>query len=311
MFKHLNLKAFGLIMTLALALVLSACSQDDSSAQTEGTSIGEKEIDIPYIATDNSAARSLVMAEVLKKAGYDVTTTPVTASGPMYASVSEDENAFHASGIFPSTDKAYYNQFKDDLTLYDQHHLIENVQVGLAVPKYVSDIDSIADLKEDNDFGKAVNHEIEGTDKRNGVMKETKNTIGEDDLKDYKLNSSSDQDQFKAIQQAHQQQKPILFTAMKPHWLHEETDYKMLKDPDKIYGDTNQHIDLVFNQNFKDRHPAAYTITTRMADDWSQSDEKDLAKKIFVDRKNPEQVAKDYVDDHDHKVDEWLKDIES
>ncbi|MDS3941220.1 ABC transporter substrate-binding protein, partial [Staphylococcus epidermidis] len=50
---------------------------------------------------------------------------------------------------------------------------------------------------------------------------------------------------------------------------------------------------------------------TRMADDWSKSDEDKLAKKIFVDNKNPEQVAKDYVDDNDNKVDEWLEDIET
>ena len=46
----------------------------------------------------------------------------------------------------------------------------------------------------------------------------------------------------------------------------------MLKDPDNIYGNNNQHIDLVFNKDFK-AHPAAYTIATRMADDWSKSDE--------------------------------------
>jgi ABC-type proline/glycine betaine transport system substrate-binding protein len=36
--------------------------------------------------------------------------------------------------------------------------------------------------------------------------------------------------------------------------------------PDNIYGNNNQHIDLVFNKDFKEAHPAAYTIATRMAD---------------------------------------------
>ena len=44
----------------------------------------------------------------------------------------------------------------------------------------------------------------------------------------------------------------------------------MLKDPDKIYGNNKQHIDLVFNHNFKEKHPAAYDIATRMAKDWDQ-----------------------------------------
>ena len=56
-----------------------------------------------------------MIAEVLKKAGYDVTTTPVPASGPLYATVFVSDDAFHASGIFPETDKRYYDKFKDTL----------------------------------------------------------------------------------------------------------------------------------------------------------------------------------------------------
>ena len=44
---------------------------------------------------------------------------------------------------------------------------------------------------------------------------------------------------------------------------------------------------------------------------WDQKDEDRLAKNIFVKSKNPEQVAKDYVDNHDHNVDDWLKDIDT
>ena len=47
-----------------------------------------------------------------------------------------------------------------------------------------------------------------------------------------------------------------------------------------------------------------------MADDWSKSDEDKLAKKSLLITKS-EQVAKDYVDDNDNKVDEWLEGIET
>ena len=103
------------LLTPALAIVLSACGNGGSGSSDDGnTSLG-KEVTIPYIASDNSTPRSLVIAEVLKKAGYDVTTTPVQASGPLYASVSQDSDSFHASGIFPSTDKSFYNKFKKSI----------------------------------------------------------------------------------------------------------------------------------------------------------------------------------------------------
>ena len=313
MLKRRSSKFLGLLATLALAIVLSACGNSGSSSGSSDdsqTSLGNKEIEIPYIASDNSTPRSLVIAEVLKKAGYDVTTTPVTASGPLYAAVSENSDSFHESGIFPTTDKSYYDKFKSKLTIYDDKHLIDNAKVGLAVPKYVQDVDSISELK-NSDFGKSVDWTIQGTDARNGVMQETKDELDSDNLDKYSLKESSDQDQFKKIQSAFKQQEPIVFTAMEPSWFSKELDVKMLKDPDNIYGNNNQHIDLVFNKDFKEAHPAAYTIATRMADDWSKSDEDKLAKKIFVDNKNPEQVAKDYVDDNDNKVDEWLEGIET
>lgn len=102
--------------------------------------------------------------------------------------------------IFPETDKRYYDKFKDTLTLYDDKHLIDHVNVGLAVPKYVQNIDSIKDLKDDKDFGKSVDWTIQGTDNRNGVMQQTNDELDRDDLSKYSLDKSSDQEQFKKIQ---------------------------------------------------------------------------------------------------------------
>lgn len=50
--------------------------------------------------------------------------------------------------VSSTTDKSYYDKFKSKLTIYDDKHLIDNAKVGLAVPKYVQDVDSISDLKQ-------------------------------------------------------------------------------------------------------------------------------------------------------------------
>lgn len=72
MLKRRSSKFLGLLATLALAIVLSACGNSGSgsgsgSSDDSQTSLGNKEIEIPYIASDNSTPRSLVIAEVLKK----------------------------------------------------------------------------------------------------------------------------------------------------------------------------------------------------------------------------------------------------
>lgn len=68
MFKTRGFKLLGLFATIALAIVLSACGNGGGSSSKDGnTSLGNKEIELPYIASDNSAPRTLVIAEVLKK----------------------------------------------------------------------------------------------------------------------------------------------------------------------------------------------------------------------------------------------------
>ena len=64
--------------------MLSAGNSGSSSGSSDDsqTSLGNKEIEIPYIASDNSTPRSLYSRSI-EKAGYDVTTTPVK-SGPLY-----------------------------------------------------------------------------------------------------------------------------------------------------------------------------------------------------------------------------------
>ncbi|MEJ7154533.1 glycine betaine ABC transporter substrate-binding protein, partial [Staphylococcus ureilyticus] len=108
------------------------------------------------------------------------------------------------------------------LTVYDKKNLVDNVKVGLAVPKYERNIDSISDLNSSKSFGKSVDWTIQGTDDRNGVMKQTKSELDEDNLDGYSLKESSDQDQFKAVQKAYKQQQPILFTAMDSSWFSKE-----------------------------------------------------------------------------------------
>jgi len=47
-----------------------------------------------------------------------------------------------------------------------------------------------------------------------------------------------------------------------------------------------------------------------MAKDWKVDDEDQLMEEIFVDEKNKETVAEDFVDDHSNKVDKWKEGIE-
>src|SRR5699024_3252566 len=122
MFKQ-NIKGLGLAMSLAFVLILAACG--DSSATNEDIALGGKDIEIPYTGA-GSTARSLVLAEVLEDAGYNVTTTPVEASGTLFASAADDQHTVHAFGWFTSAYKRYLDKYGADLEVYDTEDLIED-----------------------------------------------------------------------------------------------------------------------------------------------------------------------------------------
>lgn len=305
MFKR-NIKVLGLATSLAFVLILAACG--DSSASNENIPLGGKDIEIPYTGA-GSTARSLVLAEVLDDAGYNVTSTPVESAGTLFASAAEDRDTFHASGWFPSTHKRYLDKYGDQLEVYDTEDLIDDVSLSLAVPTYMDDVDSIEDLKDNDELGDAVDWEITGIDPRTGIMKDTEKGIEDNDLDEWDLKESDERTMLSKLEESYKKQEPIIITAWKPHWVFDQLDLKMLDDPDKMYSGDDEHINLVFNEKFAEEHPAAHKIATRMAEDWSKEDEEKLMKRIFVDRDNGEKVAEDFVDDHSHKVDKWQKNI--
>lgn len=305
MFKK-NFKVLSIAASLSVALVLSACG--DSSSANDKTPLGGKDIEIPYTG-DGSTARTLILAEVLDDAGYNVTKTPVESAGTLFASAAEDKDTFHASGWFPSTHQRYLDEYGEDLEVYDNEDILEDVSLSLAVPEYMDDVDSIEDLKDNDDLGDSVDWEITGIDPRTGIMKDTDKGIEDNDLDKWDLKEADDETMLSDLQESYQKQEPIIITAWKPHWIFNELDLKMLDDPDKIYGGDDEHINLVFNKKFKDEHPAAYTIATRMAEDWTKEYEEDAMERIFVDGDKGDKVAEDFVDDHSQKVDKWKRGI--
>ena len=100
--------------------------------------------------------------------------------------------------------------------------------------------------------------------------------------------------------------EPVVVTLWKPHWAFAKMDLKMLKDPKKIYGGDGDHIDIVANKDFKDKHPAAYKVLKQYTEDEKQLNE--LMGAVH-DGKQPEEVAKQYMKDHPDKVKKWEKGV--
>src|SRR5699024_1178476 len=142
-------------------------------------------------------------------------------------------------------DSDKYEYEKED---NESENIIDNATDYLAVQTYMEDVDSINDLKDNKDLGKSVDWEIIGIDPRTGIMKNTEKGLEDNDLDKWELKEGTELSMLSELQEKYEKQAPIIITGWQPHWIFNELDLKLLKDPDKIYGNNDDHINLVFNK---------------------------------------------------------------
>src|SRR5699024_12274219 len=82
------------------------------------------------------------------------------------SSLAEDELDIEPEVWLPVQEKMYYKEYKEEVDFFDEPWY-ENGEVGLAVPEYMDDINSIEDLNENKDL---FNGEITGFEPGAGTM---------------------------------------------------------------------------------------------------------------------------------------------
>lgn len=119
---------------------------DKVSEWTKGVSkVDGDKIKIGYVAWDSEIASTNVIGKVLTDLGYNVTLSQVEA-GPMWTGVADGSLDAHIAGWLPITHEDYANKYKGQFE--DLGPNLEGTKLGLVVPSYMKDINSIEDLKE-------------------------------------------------------------------------------------------------------------------------------------------------------------------
>ncbi|MCF6514697.1 glycine/betaine ABC transporter [Lactobacillus sp. S2-2] len=102
-----------------------------------------KKFKMTYMAWDSEIASTNVIAQLLRNKGYDVTIQAMDMQ-PMWISVATGSSDATVSAWLPHTAGIYYNQYKNKVDLVGYN--LEGAKIGLAVPKYMKNINSIEDL---------------------------------------------------------------------------------------------------------------------------------------------------------------------
>lgn len=266
----------------------------------EGLESGKGTIKIGHNNYVENIAVSHLWKQILEEKGYRVELTQ-TEKAPLWTGVAGGNMDMAVEVWLPHTDAPYYDQYKDRVELHEPWY--KGTALGLVVPKYMKDVETISDLNRYKDqFKRGDKPSIVGIDPGASLMRLTEKAIQSYDL-DYKLIESSEPAMLSELDSAYKKKEPVVVTLWNPHWVFNKYDLKYLKDTKKVYGEPDT-IYYVTRKGFKKDQPEV----VRWMDNWHMDDETlGALLKNMEDADHPEQAIKQWMDDHRELIEEWTK----
>ena len=287
-----------LSMVTILTIFLVACSDSDEKADEEADAESDEELVFGLINWPENIAVNHVWKVLLEEEGYDVDVKQLEM-GTIMEALSTGDLDVGIEVWLPVQDISYYEQYKDTVDFNDTPWF-DNGKVGLVVPEYMEDINSVEDLNENKEL---FDEEIIGFEPGAGTMEVTEQLIEDYDL-ELDLVPSSEPAMLTAIKEAVKEEKPVVAPLWQPHGIFSEVDLKFLDDPQKTYGEVEE-ISLATREDFKDDQPEVYEWLTN----WSIDDDETMGELInFVNENDdPEEGAKEWIEENRDLTDDWMK----
>jgi len=284
-------KKLSLIAAILMIFALTACGSPN------GKSGNENELTIGQVNWAENIAVTNMWKVILEDKGYEVDLKNLNMGVTMNALKSGDLDASLEVWL-PVQDANYLKQYQDsvdfsDATWYD------NAKVGLAVPTYIEEIDSVEDL---NDHKGLFDSQITGFDPGAGTMEVTEQLINDYNL-EYELLKSSESAMLAALSDAIKDKKPIVLPLWSPHWAFSKYDLKFLKDPKNTFGGVEK-IHHATRQDFEEDFPEV----SQWFNNWKMDDQQIGELVDYVESaEDPLKGAEKWVEENQELIDEWIK----
>lgn len=302
-------KVLSLGLVLLVVAVLAACggndeeaNSDENNEQTEteqesNTDVNEEEISIGQINWAENIAVTNMWKVILEEKGYNVKLS-VLDMGTMMKALESGDLDVSLEVWLPVQDANYLEEYQDTVNFSDATWF-DNAKVGLVVPEYVEEVNSVEDLNKHKDL---FNGEIVGFDPGAGTMEVTEDLIEEYNL-EFELLPSSEPAMLTQIGEAVANEEPIVAPLWTPHWIFSEYDLKFLEDPENIYGGVEK-IHHATRTDFADEYPNV----SEYFKNWKMDDEQIGELINYVENADePIEGAREWVDENQDLIDEWVQ----
>ncbi|MDM5188157.1 glycine betaine ABC transporter substrate-binding protein [Bacillus sp. DX4.1] len=283
-------KKIWLICILFLISIISS-----SCSTTKDTTKGK--IKLGVTSWKENIATANMWKVLLEQKGYKVELMYLEKAA-VWTGVARGDVDANLEVWLPVTDKPLYEKYKDDVVIKSKWY--EGTGLGLVVPSYMTNINSIEDLNTHKD---EFNNKIIGIEPGSSLMRLTDKTIKEYGI-ELNLIQSSEAAMMSELKKAYNQKKPVAVTLWNPHWAFSEFDLKYLKDPKKVYGEKDD-IYYSVRKGFEKDYPELI----KYFDKWKMTDEQLGTLMVMLNKtKDPEQAAKEWIKQNKEVVDTWMND---
>jgi len=237
----------------------------------------------------------------------DVSVREVQGGGIAFSSVASGDQDFFNEAWLPTTHEGPWGEHKDDLQKLG--YTYRGTTAGLAVPAYM-DIDHVSEL---GNFREGLDGEINGIESGANVNDQARQILENNDVEGFSVVSSSGPATWQALQNAVENEEPIVVTGWQPHWKWSEFDMKYLEGAQTgqtdVFG-APEDIFTIVDNNFIERYPREVVCFLQ---EFEANDEQVGSLMFaFKDRGDTsrEEAMQQWIDNNPDHVDQWISQAE-
>ncbi|MGW3413304.1 ABC transporter permease/substrate binding protein [Streptomyces sp. NPDC000888] len=224
--------------------MLAPVKTTTASAETK------RALDVAWFPWDEDVAVTYLWKNVLARRGYTMNMKQMDV-GPVYTGLASGDLDLNFDAWLPYAQSNYWDQHKNDLR--DLGTWYEPTSLEIAVPSYVKDVKSLADLKGKGDtFGGKIIGIEPGTGEMNLLKTKVLPGYGLD--KEYKVVDGSTPAMLAELKRAYAKKEPVAVVLWSPHWAYSEYELTKLADDKKLFGEGNT-IRTISSKDFPEQYP--------------------------------------------------------
>ncbi|ANH90714.1 glycine/betaine ABC transporter permease [Streptomyces sp. SAT1] len=210
----------------------------------------ERPLNVAWFPWDEDVAVTHLWKHVLERRGYKLNLKQMDV-GPVYTGLAGGDIDLNFDAWLPYAQKNYWDKSKDKLK--DLGTWYQPTSLEIAVPSYVKDVKSLADLKgKSGEFG----GKIIGIEPGTGEMTLLKSKVlpGYGLDKEYKVVDGSTPAMLAELKRAYAKKQPVAVVLWSPHWAYSRYGLTKLADDKKLFGEGNT-IRTISSEKFPEQYP--------------------------------------------------------